>query len=148
VHLRMFLFALVAALVTLACGGSSPTTPTSTYVAPIPSPNVVRDGGISYVSPCYKDIADIIGCFYDASIKNSGQGCATNTTVTLRYFSDGVQVGSTFPMKATNGDLRTIKIRPGETVSLRTVTRVPGRVIYREGERTYRLDISTDTVAC
>ena len=109
---------------------------------------MVRDGGISYVSPCFTDLIDMVGCFYDASIKNTGQGCATNTAVTIRYFSDAVQVGSTYAMKATNGDLRTIKIRPGEVVSLRTVNRVSGQVIRRGGERTYRLDISTDTVAC
>jgi hypothetical protein len=146
VRVKMFGFALVAALVTLACGSSSPTTPTSTYVAPLASPNLVQSGGNDFGTVCFGSYTPI-GCYFNTAIKNTGSGCARNTSVSVQFYDEaGNTMGAAHGMGVVGGTLSGLTIRPGQVVAIRSMTRVPGHIVEAPG--TFRLSISQDTVAC
>ena len=107
--------ALLAAVVLIAgCGGSSPTAPT-------PQANLVQDGGMSWTG-CIGS-----SCYFNTSLKNTGVGCATATTLVLRFYTaQNVQDGTDYQMGGFVGNgLASVIIRPQEIVPVRSINYVP-----------------------
>jgi hypothetical protein len=121
--MRKFLLCVLTS-VSFACGGGSntPTAP-STPPPPPPLPQAdIRPSGQGSWTSCI-DILDV--CSFDVSIQNVGQGCATGTTVVVRFFDmTDRQVGSDVQMGSPLLASRTI--RPNEILAVTSISRVPG----------------------
>jgi len=141
---RFWPFCLAATLtiIVISCGGSSsPTSPSSSYI----TPHNLQMNRTSSWGPLR---GSGFGGFFLSSIKNTGAGCASSTTVSVQFSNEaGDADGTAYQMKETGAtSLRTLKIRPQEIVALTTIARVPDR-ICRAG-CTYVLNISANSVNC
>ena len=104
--------ALVLALAA-ACGGSSrPTAPTP---APMAQAFLQGTGQWSWGN-CLGDL----GCYFQASVQNVGSGCASGTSVVVRFYdSNHEQRGSDVRMDVSPpGVLSALTIRPNEIVAV------------------------------
>jgi hypothetical protein len=129
----------MAALVAIsACGSETPTTPTP---APIATASLEVSGQGSF-STC-----SLLGdCLFNASVQNTGAGCATSTAIVARFFdANNVQVGSDIAMGAA-GSLSARTIRPGEIVALTSLGLVPAST--SANGKTYRLFPTWTNVRC
>jgi hypothetical protein len=133
---------LVAGVIGLAaCGGDSSDTPTTPTPPPIPSAQLQSTGQGAWSLCTYSG-----DCVFQASVQNTGSGCASGTTIVARLFDvNGQQVGADVGMGATGG-LSARTIRPNEIVSLLSLTVVPSTVVNKT--KTYQLHPSWNNVKC
>lgn len=131
---------VVSALMVLGCGGNSPTTPSAP--PPPPAANLVSSGQGNW-SVCSPSGS----CLFLASIQNTGAGCATNTSVVVRFYnSASAQVGADIQMGGQGTSLSGRIIRPSEVVGLASVSLVSSTVV--SGTATYQLFPTWTNVAC
>lgn len=123
----------------VGCGG----TPTAPAPQPIPVAALQLTGQGSFAG-C-SGLIDL--CAFQASIQNTGLGCATGTTVVARFFDgNNVQIGSDLQMGAMGGSLTSRTIRPQEIVALASVQPIAFSVA--SASKNYRLFPSWTDVRC
>ena len=124
-------FALAA-----ACGGSrGPTAPTP---APMAEAFLQGSGQWSWGN-CLGDL----GCYFQTSIQNAGPGCASGTSVAVRFYDvDNSQRGADTQMGVSPpGSLSALTIRPDEIVAVASLS-------PQDPFASYRVFPTWNNVAC
>jgi hypothetical protein len=86
-------------------------------------------------------------CALNAALQNTGTGCASGTTATVKlYDAAGNQTGSDVGMAAVGGGLANKTIRPQEIVTLISSSMVPGYAVT--AAKSYRLLPVWNNVVC
>ena len=127
--------ALVFALAA-ACGGSSSLT------APTPAPMAqafLQGIGLWSWGNCLGDL----GCYFQTSIQNVGSGCASGTSVVVRFYdANQSQRGSDIRMGVSPpGFLSALTLQPNETVAVSSLAPL-------DPFASYRVFPTWDNVAC
>lgn len=108
-------------LTSLACGGNSPTAPTTPAPTPIAAAALTLNPNASWTS-CLPAIGGFIGsCVFQGSIQNTGAGCAGGVTAVVQLKDGtGQQLGSdrTALFIMASGHI----IRAAETIQFQTLS--------------------------
>jgi hypothetical protein len=121
-----FVTALSAILLAAACdSGSRPTTP-----PPAPSGRAFLQGSTLW---SWGDCLGDLGCYFLTSIQNVGTGCASGTSVVVRFYDgNNAQRGLDMRMEAgPPGALKALTIRPDEIVAISSAFPLDPFVSYR-----------------
>lgn len=131
---------MIAGLILLAgCGGSTPTQPATP--TPIPAANLAGDGSSPQITLCAG--APFNTCTFQAAVKNSGPGCATNIRGVVKFFDQaGGQIGASLNWIAPAA---VTTLRVNETFSY-TVS--PVQTATLNAAATFRTEAAWDNVRC
>jgi hypothetical protein len=100
-----------------SCGGSSnPTAPTTA----VTTQAVLQGSGLWSWGDCFGDL----GCTFQTSIRNVGHGCATGTSLLVRFYDVNSSPRASDPRMEVSppGLLSALIIRPGDVVAVRSLT--------------------------
>lgn len=137
--MKRLIVSMCIAMFAVACGGSSPTTPTSA----MPNANV-QLASQTLTFSCVTGLCTSL----TFPIVNLGPGCATNIVVTTRaYGSDGngIQLGVDIPMYAPGFSLPTGIMKSGITLPLQSLSSFND---VRSAHTAFKTDIRFSSVAC
>lgn len=140
-------------MLAVACGGSSPTTPTSTAISnpavttPTPAPIPRADVELASQTLTFSCVTGLCTSL-TFPIINRGPGCATNIVVTTRAFGsdgNGIQLGVDIPMYAPGFSLPSGIMKSGITLPLLNVSSFND---VRSAHTVFKTNITFNSVAC
>ena len=128
--------AMLVSALAAACGGSS--RPTASTPAPMAQAVLQGSGQWSW-GTCLGDL----GCYFQTSIRNVGPGCASGTSVVVRFYDvNNSQRGPDAQMGVSpSGLLSALTIRPNEIVTVSSLS-------PHDPFASYRLFPTWNSVAC